>query len=101
MVDLLDRRATSVEGEDPHPLIPEFESRLKSMGWVDQVGVRVRELGAVLHAEAFVVPHSPMVGVEEMDAARKALEELDWKAYDIVIIPVPELPDCFVEPTTA
>lgn len=101
VVDLLDRRATSVEGEDPHPLIPEFESRLKSMGWVDQVGVRVRELGAVLHAEAFVVPHSPMVGVEEMNAARKALEELDWKAYDIVIIPVLELPDCFVEPTTA
>ncbi len=93
--DLLDRRSTSVNGADPHPLIPKMDARLTHLGWVRAGRVRVRELGQVQHVEAFIVPETATVTVEQIQNARKTLEDMDWKVYDVVITVVPELPDFF------
>ena len=97
-VDLLDRRATGLDGEDPHPLVNEMDDYLEAMDWVDQAAVRVRELGQVMHVEAFIVPESTKVTTDQLRRTRKALEGLDWRIYDVVVTVVDELPDWFTEP---
>lgn len=97
-VDLLDRRATSYDGKDPHPLIPRLEAQLKSFGWIKDYGVRARELGQVMHIEAFIVPISGDVLMAQIQEVKAALEDSDWKAYDVVVTPVLELPDFFSQP---
>lgn len=91
--DLLDRRSTGVDGSDPHPLIPAMEEQLHSLDWVRTAGFRVRELGQVQHVEAFIVPNAEAVTMSQNKEARKLLEETDWKAYDVVVTIVPELPE--------
>ncbi|PRB72663.1 cation transporter [Arthrobacter sp. MYb213] len=97
-VDLLDRRATSYDGKDPHPLIPRMEAQLKSFGWIEDCGIRARELGQVMHVEAFIVPISGDVIMTQIQEVKAALEDTDWKAYDVVVTPVLELPDFFSQP---
>ncbi|GGJ61199.1 cation diffusion facilitator family transporter [Glutamicibacter ardleyensis] len=97
-VDLLDRRATSYNGKDPHPLIPELEAQLRSFGWIKDCGIRARELGQVLHVEAFIVPVAVDLTMSQIHEVQAALEDTDWKAYDVVVTPVLELPDFFSQP---
>lgn len=97
VVDLLDRRSTLYDGTDPHPLQTQVEERLQGQDWVREVAVRMRELGQVLHVEAFVVPHSSAVTTAQLEHARKACEEIDWQIYDMVMVPVEEIPDYFDE----
>ncbi len=53
----------------------------------------MRDMGQVFHVEAFVVPHRRKVTVAQLEAARHAISEMDWKMQDIVVIPVTDLPD--------
>ncbi|MFR0638865.1 cation diffusion facilitator family transporter [Arthrobacter sp. LS16] len=91
--DLLDSRASDLDGTDPHPLVSRIEEQLARMNWVEESAVRARELGQVQHIEVFVVPHSGQVGVKQVAEACAELEELDWPAYDVVMIPVSSIPD--------
>lgn len=100
-VDLLDRRSTSYDGIDPHPLIPRLEAQLKSFSWIKESGIRARELGQVMHVEAFIVPISGQMSLTDFQEVRVALEQTDWKAYDVVVTPVLELPDFFSQPREA
>lgn len=66
---------------------------MHSLDWVRTAGLRVRGLGQVQHAEAFIVPKAEAVTISQTKEARKLLEETDWKAYDVVVTIVPELPE--------
>lgn len=98
IVDLLDRRSTSYDGTDPHPLITTLEAQLKNHGWIKDFAIRARELGQVMHIEAFVVPIPGELTEERLRQVREELEEADWKAYDVVVAPVDELPGFFLQP---
>ncbi|GAB3621434.1 cation diffusion facilitator family transporter [Glutamicibacter endophyticus] len=98
VVDLLDRRATSFDGTDPHPLITAMEAQLKTYGWIEDFAIRARELGQVMHIEAFVVPIVGELTEDRLYQVREDLKEADWKAYDVVIAPVDELPDFALQP---
>lgn len=56
--DLTDRRATTYDNKNPHPLREEIFSLLKSTPWVIEYGIRLRDEGQVFHAEVFVTPLS-------------------------------------------
>ncbi len=91
---LMDARAETVDGTDPHPVVRRLDERMRALAWVEEVRSRVRDQGHVLHAEVFVVPRdgrTPTLG--ELDAARRSAAALDWKLQDVVVVPVPELPD--------
>jgi len=91
---LMDARAQTFDGEDPHPLVPEIDDRLTQLPWVASARSRVRDQGHVFHVESFVVPvagHSPTMA--EMAEAREAVVALDWKVDDVVLVPVEELPE--------
>ncbi|MBX9244234.1 cation transporter [Actinotalea ferrariae] len=91
---LMDSRAQTVDGDAPHPLVAQLEERLTDLPWVEEARCRVRDEGHVFHVEAFAVPRggaSPSLA--ELVTAKEALVALDWKVQDVVVVPVPELPD--------
>lgn len=93
--DLLDRRASGVDGTDPHPLAPKITHVLAEFDWIKESAVRARELGQVQHLEVFVVPQTGMLSMERFQEVERRIGEIDWKVYDVVVVPVLELPDYF------
>ncbi|GAA1655293.1 cation diffusion facilitator family transporter [Georgenia ruanii] len=94
---LMDARASTYDGEEPHPLVREVDARLEALPWVGQARSRVRDLGHVFHVESFVVPAggtAPMLA-ELVDARERAVAA-DWKIQDLVVVPVVELPEEFL-----
>jgi cation diffusion facilitator family transporter len=90
---LMDARAETYDGQDPHPLVAAIEERLAAQPWVADAGSRVRDQGHVFHVEAFVVPrpgYTPTLA--DLRRARESLTELDWKINDVVVSPVDGLP---------
>ncbi|HLT84869.1 MAG TPA: cation transporter [Phototrophicaceae bacterium] len=91
---LMDARAETYDGQDPHPLVPQIDERLSALPWVASARSRVRDQGHVFHVESFVVPvdgYAPTL--EDLTAARASVVELDWKIDDMVLAPVTELPE--------
>ena len=89
----LDDGATTFDDSDPHPLTEHLTGYLRSLPWVSEAECRVRDQGQFFHVEAFVVPpgeRSPSPA--DLEAARDACRRIDWKAHDVVIVPVSELP---------
>ena len=90
---LMDARATTVEGDEPHPLTGQVDAHLSTVPWVAEAGSRVRDEGHVFHVEAFVVPRDGRApDLAELTAARESAVALDWKIQDLVVIPVEQLP---------
>jgi divalent metal cation (Fe/Co/Zn/Cd) transporter len=90
---LMDARATTVEGDEPHPLTAQVDAHLGAVGWVAEAGSRVRDEGHVFHVEAFVVPRDGRTpDLSQLTAARESAVALDWKIQDLVVIPVERLP---------
>ena len=91
---LMDARAETYDGQDPHPLVPEIDDHLAALPWVDTARSRVRDQGHVFHVESFVVPvdgHEPTLA--ELTEARQRVVDLDWKVQDMVLVPVEQLPE--------
>lgn len=93
VVDLMDARATTFDDRRPHPLAGRVDQYLAGLPWVSEAGSRVRDEGHVFHIEAFVVPRERVLTLGEIESARRGCVDLDWKVQDVVIVPVPELPD--------
>ena len=86
--DLMDERPTPVGETEPDPLPRRMEERLLAMEWVEDAAVRLREEGHVLTGEAFVVPRGDDGLVEKLDRAGSELKALDWRLYDLSVVPV-------------
>jgi divalent metal cation (Fe/Co/Zn/Cd) transporter len=100
--DLMDMRAMTFDDAKPHPIVHTVDEYLRSLDWIADAGSRVRDQGHVFHIEAFVVPrHQRKISVAQLDEARQACVDLDWKVQDIVIVPVAELPDVVRDPRVA
>ena len=52
----MDERATTFDGNKPHPVAARVNEYLRGLPWVDAVGSRMRDGGHVFHIEAFVIP---------------------------------------------
>ena len=92
--DLIDERARTYDDRSTDPLIEQILIEMRRQPWVREAGVRMRDQGQVFHTEVFFVPRRrrppPTRMLREM---AQRLADLDWKVQDIVLIPVPELPD--------
>ena len=85
--------ATTVDDDRPHPAGVEIEDYLRGLPWVEQVGSRVRDQGHVLHVEAFVVPRRGRTpSMRRLMQARDGCLGVDWKAQDVALVLVDELP---------
>ena len=90
--DLIDKRATSYDEAAVHPILRDILHTLHADPAVREAAVRVRDLGQVLHVEAFVVPRRKRIEVADLEALQRKVVELDWKMQDVVLIPVSKLP---------
>ena len=94
ITDLMDTRATTFDDDEPHPDGRKVSDLLAGLPWVRDVATRVRDQGQFFHVEAFVVPDPARApSVQELRLAQERCQQLDWKLVDVVVIPVPELPD--------
>ncbi|MFF2488396.1 cation diffusion facilitator family transporter [Microbacterium sp. NPDC058062] len=91
--DLIDQRARTEDDARPQPLIFRIADRVEEFAWVRETAVRMRDMGQVFHVEVFVVPRTDDVRLEQIEEARKAVMQLDWKVQDVVVIPTATLPD--------
>jgi hypothetical protein len=66
---------------------------LRSLPWVADAAVRMRDQGQVFHVEAFVLPRRRRVTLRQIDQASERIAALDWKVQDVVIVPSDHLPD--------
>ncbi|MFD5224212.1 cation diffusion facilitator family transporter [Microbacterium sp. NPDC058342] len=92
VVDLMDQRARTYDDKHPHPLASDVTTYLRSLPWVTDAAVRMRDQGQVFHIEAFVIPRKRKVSIHDINEASEGIANLDWKVQDIVIIPSETLP---------
>ncbi|MDQ4138640.1 MAG: cation transporter [Actinomycetota bacterium] len=91
---LSDTRARTYDDADPDPVGDRIDALLDGLRWVERAKSRVRDQGHVYHVESFVVPtHGKPPSLDEMERAREACIDLDWKVQDMVIVLAEELPE--------
>ena len=94
LADLMDERATTFDDKKPHPVAARVDDYLRTLPWVAEAGSRMRDEGHVFHVEAFFVPvGGRLPSLTELEEARQACIEIDWKVQDIVLVPTRELPE--------
>jgi cation diffusion facilitator family transporter len=86
--DLMDRTPMSVDHERVDALPARLETELRSLPWVSDARVRLREEGRVYFGEAEVVPSDQRDLVARLAEASERLRALDWRLHDLVIAPV-------------
>jgi divalent metal cation (Fe/Co/Zn/Cd) transporter len=90
ITDLMDECPTSLEGE-PDEIGERLRHRIKSLGWVRDADVRLREHGNLVTGEVFVVPHTTDGITARYDELQELAREVDWRFYDLSLVPVDEL----------
>ena len=89
---IADATVRTYDDESTHPLVAEVVRVALQDPAVHETSVRIRDMGHVFHAEVFVVPTHD-APAEVWADLRERLVDLDWKLEDLVVVPVPELPE--------
>ncbi len=101
--DLMDARPRRHDAREFHPIVEQMEEELQKVRWVERGAVRLREEGHVFTGEVLVVPGDDKRLVERCEELAERLLALDWKVYDLVVVPVKEIdipsPGVEVRPT--
>ena len=61
---------------------------LTKFDWIEEGAVRLCEEGHVFTGEVLVVPRTDDGLVERLEELAELLLSLEWKVYDIVVVPV-------------
>jgi cation diffusion facilitator family transporter len=92
--DLSDRRPQKADKSGYEQVPHEAAAYLRSLDWVADAAVRMRDEGHILMGEAFVVPRSGTTDlVAKLEAAGEHAKKLDWRVQELVLVPVSALPD--------
>jgi cation diffusion facilitator family transporter len=94
--DLMDARPRRHDAREYHPIVERMNAEVNGCDWVEQGAVRLREEGHVFTGEVMVVPRQEALAdgaglLERLDGLAERLLSLEWKVYDIVIVPVKEI----------
>jgi divalent metal cation (Fe/Co/Zn/Cd) transporter len=91
--DLMDSRPTKYDHSAPHELPGQVEEALKSLPWVRDVRVRMREEGHVFLGEALVVPIDGTGMLARLAEAAECAGSVDWRVHELTVTPIRSLPD--------
>lgn len=94
--DLMDARPRRHDAREYHPIVERMNAEVNRSGWVERGAVRLREEGHVFTGEVMVVPRASALAdgeglMERLDELAEHLLSLEWKVYDIVVVPVKEI----------
>jgi cation diffusion facilitator family transporter len=93
LADLMDETPTRLGGVELDDLPQKIKHAAEAMDWVKEAAVRLREQGHVINGEVFVVPRNPEVRVRAIEDASRALAKIDWRIYNLVVMPISKLVD--------
>lgn len=85
--DLMDARPKSVDGDRSEGVPTRVENELRSLPWVKDVRVRMREEGHVFYGDAVVIVGDAENLVKRIEEATERVMALDWRIYDFMISP--------------
>lgn len=88
---LMDKRPHLVDDSAADPLPERLSTAARKLPWVRDARVRMREEGHVFYGEVFVVPRDARNLLTRIRDAERELMQIDWRLYDLVISPVPDL----------
>jgi cation diffusion facilitator family transporter len=88
---LMDMRPTTVDENEPDEVIDKVENEIRSLPWVEDASIRLREVGDTISGDAFVVPASEDGLLEKLGDAGHRVKSLDWRIQDFNFIPVRSL----------
>ena len=91
VADLMDSRPTTVNGQqDEAPA--RLRERIRTVPWVQNADVRLREEGHVFTGEIYVVPKGAVDDLpRKVEELAELAREVDWRIYDVVVMPVTTL----------
>jgi cation diffusion facilitator family transporter len=94
--DLMDARPRRHDAREYHPIVERMNEELSRCDWVERGAVRLREEGHVFTGEVMVVPRASALTdgaglMRRLEELAERLLSLEWKAYDIVVVPVREI----------
>jgi cation diffusion facilitator family transporter len=94
--DLMDARPRRHDAREYHPIVERMNAEVNGCDWVERGAVRLREEGHVFTGEVMVVPRASAMAdgaglMERLEALAEHLLSLEWKVYDIVVVPVREI----------
>ena len=91
--DLMDQQPTTVDQNEPDQITERVLAEVKSLPWVRDAALRLREEGHLCTGELFVVPVDDDDLISRMGEASDTATRADWRVYDIVTMPVASLAD--------
>lgn len=92
MKDLMDHRPTTVEDEEPDPVVEKVRRQVKALDWVQDADLRMREEGQIYSGEVFIVPlNGECVSVEQLKQAAQLATTQSWQIADVVVTAVSHL----------
>ena len=94
--DMMDESPTKLGKKELEPLPGKVREAARSLPWVEEAAVRLREHGHTVIGEVFVVPRRDdrLTASALLDLAAGAADELtrlDWRLHGLLIIPVAAL----------
>jgi cation diffusion facilitator family transporter len=94
--DLMDARPRRHDAREYHPIVERMTAEVNDCDWVERGAVRLREEGHVFTGEVMVVPRASALDdgeglMERLEHLAQQLLSLEWKVYDIVVVPVREI----------
>ncbi len=91
MADLMDQQPTKAGSDEQLALVDHIRAHLRSLTGVLDADVRLREEGHVISGELFVVLDEHATTPERLESIGREVGALDWRLYDLVVVPVREL----------
>lgn len=91
VTDLMDEVPTKADGEGVADWEEKLRGRLRSVPWIRESDVRLREEGNILSGEVFAVLASDGDLPRHYADLQKIAREVDWRFYDLALVPVERL----------
>lgn len=89
--DLADEAPRRIETGDFDPLPERMRALLEELPWVKEAAVMLREEGHLLTGQVYVVPRADGDITRWVEEAAARLQALDWRLYDLAVMPVRRL----------
>lgn len=89
LCDILDRQPRRVTGDKPDPVLEKVADHLQERGELARHGINLRTEGRAITGTILVVPREGAMTPEETDRLRREVEDLDWRLYDLAVVPAP------------
>jgi hypothetical protein len=87
----MDARPRRHDAREFHPIVERINEELQKVDWIEAGAARLREEGHVFTGEVLVVPRTEDHLLDRLEELADHLLSLEWKVYDIVVVPVREI----------